>query len=413
MREKFYMKQANSLKNLKNFQCAGKRVFVRVDLNVPLKNGQILSDYRLKAIIQTIDFILKNNGKVILATHLGRPNGFVDKNLSTALLVPWFENRGYQIDFAPDIMKAYEHSKKDFNKILLLENLRFLPEEQDTSKQEAQVLAKNLAQLADIYINDAFAVMHRNDTSITLVPKYFESSQRGIGFLVAQELETLEHLKSTPTQPFILVIGGSKLHDKIGMLENFLQAPEENRIKTIIIGGLLAQAFLRAQGHTMGITPIDDATLQKAHKILKLAQEAQVQISLPTDFYLELTHNYKSRPLTINQIPPNGTIIDIGPTSVQNFSQMLAQAQTIFANGTMGVYENPAYADGTKKILQAIASSPAFSVIGGGDINAAAEMFGITHDIDFCSTGGGATLAYLGAKNPDVALPGLQALIKP
>jgi len=401
-------------KNLKNITCTGKRVFVRSDLNVPLKNKQILDDYRLQAIVPTLDYILQQGGKVILATHLGRPKGQFDANLSTRLLIPWFEKHGYSIDFASDIAQAEQKSTQNFDTILLLENLRFLPEERysPNTLEAAQKLAKKLSSLASIYINDAFGVMHRNDTSVTLVPEYFDPEHRGIGFLVAKEIETLENLKKHPKQPFVLVIGGSKLHDKIDMIEKFLQAPKSVRIKTIVAGGLIAQAFLYVQGYNMGIAPIDDQTQQIAKKILTQAHDAGVTIILPSDFYLELTHNFRSRALLIDQIPSNGVIVDIGPQTVDIFSHILAQAETIFANGTMGIYETPAYAEGTKKVLQAISQSNAFSLIGGGDINAAAHLFGVAKDIDFCSTGGGATLAFLGAEDPFEDLPGLHVLVK-
>src|SRR5579872_500219 len=195
-------------KNIKNITCTGKRVFVRSDLNVPLKNKQILDDYRLQAIVPTLDYILQQGGKVILATHLGRPKGQFDENLSTHLLIPWFEKHGYSIDFASDLAQAEQKSTQNFDTILLLENLRFLPEERYSphTLEAAQKLAKKLSSLASIYINDAFGVMHRNDTSVTLVPEYFDREHRGIGFLVAKEIETLENLKKHPKQPFVLVI---------------------------------------------------------------------------------------------------------------------------------------------------------------------------------------------------------------
>lgn len=394
------------LKTLKTINFDKKSVFLRADLNVPLKNNLILDDYRLMAILPTIDYILQNNGKIILATHLGRPKGHRDESLSTTILIPWFKEHGYDIAFVQDpshiasLPQGYPH------KLLLLENLRFFPEE----KEGSSAFAQKLASLADIYINDAFGVMHRTDTSVTLLPEHFDAGNRGIGLLVEQEIATLNNLKIKPVQPFVLVLGGSKLTDKIAMIKQLLQASEEQRVKTILVGGLIAQAFLRAQGFTTGVTPIDETTIKTAQSILTMANTVGVTIMLPTDAYLGIAHDQRSRPLAIDQIPNNGNIVDIGPKTIEAFSHMLAQAKTIFANGTMGIYENAAYAEGTKKVFQAIAQSSAFSVIGGGDATAAAHLFGVTDAIDFCSTGGGATLAFLGAHDPFKELPGLKAL---
>ncbi len=349
---------------LKNLDLTGKRVFLRADLNIPLhsnslQNKKILNSYKLESIKPTIDYIQENGGKVILATHIGRPNAlsrtnFFDENLSTKLLVPWFEQAGYEVEYEIDLKQAIKKSKQDFSKILLLENLRFFNGEQQTNLP----FAKLLAQCADVYINDAFGVMHRSDTSITLLPKQFKPENRAYGLLVEKEIETLTKLKTNPEQPFIVVLGGNKIETKMPLLESLLEQPKESRVRSILIGGAIAKSI--------------------GKDFLSKAKSLGVNVLLPED-YLKI----------------NNYIIDIGPKTIERFKQEIAQAKTIFTNGPMGIYEEKESATGSREILQAIAQTNAYTVVGGGDAVAATNKFGLENQMDFLSTGGGATLAFL------------------
>lgn len=329
------------------------KVFLRADLNVPTKDKKIVQDYRLHAILPTINEIKKAGNKIILATHIGRPpaadhTNFFDENLSTKILVPWFEQHGYEIEYEMDLLKAIEKSKQHPKKILLLENLRFFNGERQTNLEFAQLLA----QLADSYVNDAFGLLHRNDTSVTLLPEQFPPDKRSFGLLVKKELQELTKLKENPEQPYIVILGGNKSETKLKLLHKLLEQPESTRPEKILLNGLLAQALT-----------------QPPHK----------NVLLPID----------------TQTDRNNNIFDIGPKTIELFKKEIARAKTIFANGTMGAYEQPEYETGSKAILQAIADSSAYTVIGGGDAVAATFQFGLEKKMDFLSTGGGATLAFL------------------
>jgi len=345
---------------LKNIDLHNKRVFLRADLNSTSATAQ---DYRLNSILPTIDYIQKNNGKVILATHIGRPQAqteknFFDESLSTKQLLPWFAKLGYTIDYEIDLLKAIEKSKQATDTILLLENLRFFNGEQATNNE----FAKLLAQCGDIYINDAFGVLHRNDTSITLLPQQFAQQHRAFGFLVEKEISTLQKLKEHPKQPFVAVLGGSKIATKLPLLENFLEQPTAQRVSTILLNGLLAQALLQAEP-----------------QFLEKAKRYNVDVILPVD--VAVASKKLTAPATIQELsslPADQWIVDIGPKTIELFRAKLKTAATIFANGTMGIYEQPEYATGSQKIFEAIAQSHAYSVIGGGDAVAATRQFGYT-----------------------------------
>lgn len=361
------------MKTLKELNLKGKRVFLRADLNVPLTSAsvadkKILQDYRLEKILPTIDFIIKNGGKVILATHIGRPNpekltNYFDENLSTQILVPWFENKSYKVRYKIDLEKAKIYSHENFKEILLLENLRFFNGEQGTI-QERETFALILKKLADVYVNDAFALAHRKDTSVTLLPKLFK--EKAIGLLVAQEITQLTKIKKNVKQPFMVIIGGNKIETKIPLLNSFIQNKQQ-RPSVIIIGGAVANIFLNEN------KKINKTEKKFAQDFLKLAQEKNIKILLPID---------KSKN-------------DIGPKTIDLFSQEINNAKTIFINGTMGIYEDIKSQGGTKEILTAIGKSNAFTIAGGGDCVAAIYKFNLEDKFNFLSTGGGATLAFL------------------
>ncbi len=348
---------------LKDLDLKNKRVFLRADLNVPIDNKEIMQDYRLKGILPTIKYIQEHGGKVILATHIGRPEAaketnYFDKKLSTQILIPWFEKNNFKIKLERDLIDAEAESHKDFDQILMLENLRFFNGEKGDVKERSR-LAQLLYNTADIHINDAFGLTHRKDCSVTDLPKLFEPSKQGFGLLIEKEIKALNKLKEEAKQPFLLILGGNKIEDKIKILDNFLKQPKANRIQTILIGGKVDESFVK--------------------DFLEFAKKEEINIFLPEDY------------IKIDGIP-----VDIGPKTIKTFENVIKTAKTIFVNGSMGIYEKPESAEGTKAILKAICASDAYTVAGGGDCVAAIYKFGLQDKFDFLSTGGGATLAYLG-----------------
>lgn len=394
--------------SIKTLNLNKKRIFLRSDFNIPVVEKRILQDFKLKASLPTIDHILKLGGKIVLGTHIGRPDAkskthFYDDELSTQILIPWFQNRGYKVEYEPDIIQAESKSHTKQSTILLLENLRFFNGEKEYNLQFAELLAKT----ADFYVNDAFGTIHREDTSVTLLAKQFDKSHRGFGFLVEQELDNLEKIRNNTSQNFVLVIGGIKLKDKLPLLKNFMQSNEHIKPKSIIVGGALGLAFLRCTKTKSLI--FDDETLVMADQIKQIAALNKINLLLPVDQII--VKNNKVEVAKISNITPDVDCIDIGPETINLFAQEIKKAEVIFCNGTMGIYTEKDAQNGTCKILQAIADSKAFKVIGGGDATAAACMFGFENKINLLSTGGGATLKYLGCKNPEKEMPGLNAML--
>ncbi len=414
--------------DLKTLNLNKKRVFLRADLNIPIKNDKILQDFKLEAILPTIDFILKNGGKIILATHIGRPNpenksDLLDKSLSTRILIPWFKKRGYDIDYEPDLLMDERKSHQKHNSILLLENLRFFIGEKDNSLKFAELLTA----MSDVYVNDAFGNIHRTDTSTTLLAKQFAPTNRRFGLLIEKELKNLEPIRLNRSDNFVVVLGGIKIKDKIAMLENFMLNTDKQKARAFIIGGEIALAFLKAKGLNVGNIEFDEQTIWLAKKVLHSTQENGVEIILPIDQVVTNSRVENSQAensqaedsqvgdpveiFDIEKIPTTAKCIDIGPKTVKLFSQEIKRAKVIFTNGTMGIYQTKQGQTGTQNILQAIADAQAFAVVGGGDATAATCMFGLQDKMDFLSTGGGATLKYLGCKNPEQEMPGLQAML--
>jgi phosphoglycerate kinase len=356
------------MNTIEHLKIKNKRVFLRADLNVPLHNKQIVQDYRLQSIIPTIKYVQKHGGKIILATHIGRPcakiqTNYFDENLSTKILVSWFEKHNFKITFEPDLIKAKLLSKSNFDEILLLENLRFFNGEKGTQKEQ-ETFAKLLKDLADIYINDAFALSHRNDCSVTLLPQKFKLQNRAFGLLYQKEILELTKLKKDVMQPFVLIIGGNKLKNKIPMLKSFLLA--KHKPSTILIGS--------------GI----DKQNTLAQEILHDAQSQGITILFPEDYIII-----------------DGTLGDIGSKTQNIYCNIIKNAHTIFINGTLGCYENPQFQEGTKQILTCIAqNSKACKIAGGGDCVAAINLFNLKQSFTFLSTGGGATLQFL-SKNQE------------
>lgn len=395
--------------SLKGLIIAKKRIFVRADLNIPMKDGIIFDDFRLQKILPTINYIQQQGGKVILATHIGRPKSMNEHNLSTDCIAEWLEQHGYTVFLEKSLDVANQDSHSNFSSILLLENLRFFQEEQGRDGEKLQ-FAKKLKSLADIYVNDAFGLIHRNDASVTTLPQQFGPQNRSVGLLVEQELQHLTLLKETPQQPFFVVLGGKKIEDKIALLKKLITAQKKQKPAGILLGGLLSLYFLQAKEPSHNLLPNDHKEVLLAQQILSLADKNGVTIHLPKDLTIQPTpHTPKASSHASNVIQKVDSVIDIGPETIKQFEQVLAPAQTIFANGTMGIYEQENAQQGTAHILHAISNASAYRVIGGGDAVSASRKFQLADTFDFLSTGGGATLAFLAAQSLN-ELPSLAAL---
>lgn len=377
-----------------------KRLFLRADLNVPLKNGVILNDYRLQALLPTLNLIVEKKGKIILATHIGRPKGN-DPLLSTQHLIPWFHKHGFEIDFEADFEKAAAKSYEMNGSILLLENLRFFPGE----KSYIPTFARTLANLADFYINDAFGSLHRTDTSITQLPLLFPQDKRTIGLLIENELSHLNRLIENPAQPFVAVIGGGKVTDKLPLLESLL-----DRVQVLLLCPAMAFSFLKALGINVGKSLVDKTAFDQCKNILVKAQQKNVLLLLPVDCIVadgEFEGPLLPHAFLVDEFPQNGVGISIGPKTTEIYVREILKGGTIFFNGLMGDVRRPETLNGMKDLLQAMAQSQGFTLIAGGDSVAAAQIMGLADTINYLSTGGGATLSYLSGKK----LPGLDAFI--
>lgn len=380
---------------LNGLNLAGKRILLRADLNVPIRNGTIIDEYRLREVLPTINLILNKGASIAIITHIGRPEK-PTPDLSTKQLVPWFEKQGYEIVFASTIKDAHTKLNKG-NRLVLLENLRFFSGEKGKDKEFAQALAT----LGDYYVNDAFATMHRDDASITLVPNYFPFEKRTIGLLAQKELDKLNTLLHTPKHPFALILGGGKVQTKLPLLFNLI-----DKVDMLFLCPAIVFSFLKAQGESVGKSLVDDASLDHCKEILNTAQATNVKVFFPIDYQVAM--NSFEGPLSYvpaNEIPDNAVGMSIGPQTVDLFASEFNNAKTILYNGLMGDVGRPETIDGACKLFHAMAQTKAHTIIAGGDSVAAAHLCKVI-DIEWCSSGGGATIAYLSGH----PLPGLVAL---
>lgn len=399
---------------LKNWNVQAKRVILRADANVPLNDGKVLSDFRLQALKPTLDYLLAHGAQAILLTHIGRPiEG--DSAFSTRHLIPWFTAYGYDIQFAPTIADALQSTAQ----IVLLENLRFWKEESlnsssrrssgamaDRSGQAAQIKwAKQLASLGEFYVDDAFGVMHRNDTSVTLLAQEFAPDHRSIGFLVQKEMAALEKIKNNPEQPFVAILGGGKAHDKIPLIEKLI-----DRAHTILLCPAIAFTFEKARGTRVGKSFVDEESLPTCREIMALCEKKGVKIIFPVDYQvaLDTLHGPLSF-VAADAFPATAIGISIGPKTIKLFSEIILNAHTLFFNGLFGFLERKETLEGTRKLIELIAQSSGTSIVAGGDTSAVAQAFGLLDALDYVSTGGGATLAYIAGEE----LPGLSVLCLP
>lgn len=384
-------------KTIQHLDISGKKVLVRVDFNIPLEGGKIADDTRIRAALATIKYLLDGDAGVILMSHLGRPGGVVDKEYSLAPVADYLmEMLKSKVTFVPDcIGKEAEAFAAELQpgEVLLLENTRFHPGE----KKNDPEMAEKLATLGDLFVNDAFGTAHRSHASNVGVAKFLPAAA---GFLLVKEIKYLDKTIKNPEKPFVALLGGAKISGKIGVIENLLK-----RVDQILIGGGMANTFFKAKGFQLGDSLVENDVLNTAKALLTKAGE---KIILPTDIVIadEFSADARKQIIKTGDVPAGWQILDIGPQTIDMFRAYLADAGTIVWNGPMGVFEFPAFAEGTFSIARAVANSKAVSIIGGGDSASAVNKAGLTDQITHVSTGGGASLQMLEGKD----LPGLDAL---
>ena len=391
------------IRTVNQIDLRGKRVFVRGDFNVPLsEKNEITDDTRIRLSLPTIRFVIEAGGKSILASHLGRPKGKRDLKFSLSPVAERLSQLlGKKVTLAPDcigeeVQKQIERMKE--GEVILLENLRFYPEEE---KNEGN-FSKALASLCDVYINDAFGAAHRAHASTEGMTRYVKTV--AAGFLMLKEIESLEKALINPQKPYVAILGGAKVSDKIGVVENLL-----NRVTTLLIGGGMAYTFLKAKGFEVGKSLVEENQMDFSLNLLKRA-EGKIRFILPADHVAaERMDTQAMRQIVRNgRIPKDWVCLDIGPETVRAFSEEIRLAKTIVWNGPMGVFEMEPFSEGTFAIARAVADSSAFSIVGGGDSLAAVNKAGVADKISHISTGGGASLEFLEGKK----LPGIEALRK-
>jgi phosphoglycerate kinase len=379
----------------------GKRVFIRTDYNVPLDNGMITDDTRIKSTLPTIRSILDRGGSVILASHLGRPKGKVDEKYSLAPVADRLSQLlGNKIIFVEDCIGKTVEEKAQHLKpgnILLLENLRFHPEEEKNDEE----FARKLAGLADIYINDAFAVSHRAHASVEAITRF--ARQKGAGFLIKDEIAYFNKAMGEPERPLVAIIGGAKVSGKLEVLENLIQ-----KVDKLLIGGGMAFTFLKAGGIEIGKSLVEDDLLDTARKVMKKADERGAKVILPVDCVVANKADAEAeyRTTTIDDIPADWLGLDIGEQTLELFKEAIEDAGTIVWNGPMGVFEIEPFSKGTYGVVDLVADSPALSIVGGGDTDVALHRSGKSDKISFMSTAGGAFLELLKGGT----LPAIKAL---
>lgn len=388
-------------KTLKDVDVKGKRVFCRVDFNVPMQDGQITDETRIRAALPTIQYLMEQGAKVILASHFGRPKGKVVEEMR---LAPVGERLGKLL--GKNVLTADEAYGDSVKKqidgmnegdVLLLENVRFYPGEEKNDPE----LAKEFASLADIYVNDAFGAAHRAHASTEGIAHNLPAVA---GFLMEKEIEVLGKALSNPERPFTAIIGGAKVKDKIGVIENLLE-----KVDHLIIGGGLAYTFVKAQGHEIGKSLLEEDKIELAKSFMEKAKEKGVSFHMPVDAVVadDFSPDANTKVVSIEEIPSDWEALDIGPKTAELYADVIKSSKLVIWNGPMGVFEFDKFAQGTKAVAEALADSEGtYSVIGGGDSAAAVEKFGLADKMSHISTGGGASLEFMEGKE----LPGVVAL---
>jgi phosphoglycerate kinase len=395
--------------SIRDLPLNNKRVFMRVDFNVPLDDGRVMDDTRIRETLPSIEYALRHGARVILASHLGRPKGKPNPKMSLKpvaerlrVLLDNVLRRGENVGFSPDCIGAQAEEMSDKlerGQSLMLENLRFHPEEEANNPE----FSRQLGKLCDFYVNDAFGSAHRAHASTEGITHFVE--KKAAGLLMEKELEYLGKALSHPQKPFVAILGGAKVGDKIGVITHLM-----NKVDTLIIGGGMAYTFLKAQGHEIGKSLLEADKVDLAAKILADAKAHHVKLLLPVDHVVadKVAADARIQNIGVGKpIPADMMALDIGPESVELFSSEISLARTIVWNGPMGVFEIEAFAKGTKKLAFAVADNgAAVSIVGGGDSVAAVKAAGVADKITHISTGGGASLEFLEGKK----LPGVEAL---
>jgi phosphoglycerate kinase len=388
---------------IKDIEVTDKRVLVRVDFNVPLdeKTGAITDDSRIRATLPTIKYLVDQGARVVLCSHLGRPDGkVVDQLRMTGVAQRLSQILGKQVGVTKNCIGAETEKSVENLKsgdVLLLENLRF----HSAEEMGSAVFARALARLADIYVNDAFGTSHRSHSSIVKVTEYLPSVA---GLLLEKELNTLGGILENPAHPFATLLGGAKVSDKVGMVENII-----GKVDYLLIGGGMAATFLKAKSCEVGLSLIEEDRLDTAAQLMQKAAENGVRLELPIDVVVaeKIDEEAKGTTVSVDKIPINQRIVDIGAQTIKNFYEDLRRCRTIFWNGPMGIYEITQFAEGTRAMAKLLASLQAATILGGGSTAEVVTNMGLADQMSFVSTGGGASLSFLGGEK----LPGIEALL--
>lgn len=387
-------------KSLFDLEVQGKKVFCRVDFNVPMENGKVTDDARITAALPTITHLIAQGAKVILASHLGRPKGEVKEDLRldavAERLSEHLKRTVLKTDqvYGPEVDEAIDRLAD--GDVLLLENVRFEPGEEKNDPE----LAKAFAAMADFYVNDAFGAAHRAHASTEGIAHHLPSAA---GFLMEKEIDVLGKALSEPDRPFTAIVGGAKVKDKIGVIDNLL-----DKVDHLIIGGGLAYTFLKAQGYEIGKSLLEEDKIDLAKEFMQKAKDKGVEMLLPVDVVIadDFSREANTEKVSIDSIPADWEALDIGPKTLARYQEVINNSKLIIWNGPMGVFEFEIFANGTKGIAEALSKADGYTVIGGGDSAAAAEKFGFADKMDHMSTGGGASLEFMEGKE----LPGVIAL---
>ncbi|MFC1912494.1 phosphoglycerate kinase [Chloroflexota bacterium] len=387
---------------VEDIEVSSRRVLLRVDFNVPLdeKTGEITDDSRIRASLPTIKYLLEHGARLVLLSHMGRPKGKVVEELRLAVAAERLSQiLGKPVSAAPDcIGPEVEKAVADLKNgdVLLLENLRF------HSGEEAGDLtfAEALASLGDIYVNDAFATSHRAHASIVGITHHLSAVA---GFLMEKEIKNLSSILESPAHPFAALLGGAKISDKVAMLENIM-----SKVDLLLIGGGMAATFLKAKSCEIGLSLVETEMLETAARLIEKADKEKTRLLLPGDVVVadELSNEAETMVVAVENIPKDSRIVDIGPRTIADFSKELQNCRTVFWNGPMGIYEIPGFARGTRELARSVAGLNATTVIGGGSTAEAVNEMGLTDKMTFASTGGGASLEFLGGET----LPGVAVL---
>jgi phosphoglycerate kinase len=394
------MNGLKGIKTIRDFELKDKNVFLRLDLNVPLENGVITDETRIRESLPTIKYAMEQGAKLVLSSHLGRPKSADDKEFS---LEPVAKKLSDQLNVEvllieepdSDAAKGLLVGLKK-NQIILLENLRYNPGETKNSVEFAQTLAS----YCDVYINDAFGASHRAHASISALPELV--AQKGIGFLIEKEIKMLDQLLDKPARPYVAILGGAKVSDKIAVIEKLLDI-----VDVFIVGGAMAYTFLKAQGHAVGGSLVEADKLKYAAEMVERIAARNKTILLPVDHLTSKSIKDTNTKVTAGISIDEGFLgVDIGPKTIQNYSAALREAKTVFWNGPMGIFETPEFSKGTFAIARILAENTGVKIVGGGDSAAAAHLSGFADKMTHISTGGGASLEYLQGDK----LPGLEIL---